>query len=160
MKTFSFKMSHSAFSRTIVTISGKPYIISLGILTILGVIIGIYVDIRYLILALIIVFIISPAVLSILYYSEGLKRISCLNVVNHSLVYDEDSVAIETYDDEDFPIRKVVIPYDKLGKMIIGSESVTFMLKERNDGFLWVPISAFENSWEFSEFFNALISKR
>lgn len=150
-----FKMGALNFLITTIFRFAWMWILSLSIFGLCGLIIGITVDVRWIIVGLMIVFIILPMIFAFLYYFYGLNRECYINTVKHSLDICEEGIEItlifedkEENENKNYE-RKVFFHYDAMQPFRINSKSVIIHFKRPYKGFIWIPSSAFdENSIE------------
>ncbi|MDE6753434.1 MAG: hypothetical protein K2J82_02360 [Muribaculaceae bacterium] len=142
-----FRMSGSTFIRLMIGRYGLPWIstavfLSLGIL-----ILAFTVDIRWLIVFLMILFLFIPLVAAFFYFQQGLKEITVLNTISHRLIFRQDEMKIECYNDpEDVPSFIKTLPYSDFSRYLIGGNYLMVPLKDSRRGFVWIPANAFSQN--------------
>ena len=118
-------------------------------------------DVRILICALIVVFIVVPMVVAILYINHSLSPDVAFNVLPHTLQLIDAGVELTVFkkkvSDEDAHDRQEdeecfnrIIPYSYFGKYVVGAECV--YLEIGKHGFMYLPLGAFKGPEEMSEF--------
>lgn len=180
----SFKMRSGRFLSEMIFRYGSWWLIGLSLTAVIGIVFGITVDLKWLIVSMMTIFIILPMVAMFIYYYFGLKREFYVNTVNHRVVVDnygitmrlefqsakEASSTISTNNavehlttapqDEDLTIcRDERFEYEMLKPYKIGSDSIIIPFADGRPGFLWIPVSAFDNSDEMSRMLEFIDSK-
>lgn len=154
-----FKMSKGEFARKMFQLWGVIPAALLSIVFILGVAAGLVLDIRYIIVSAMAVFILFPMVILFLYYYHGLNRDSYFNIVSHNLTFCDSGVKItmfftseseeseECKTDVEVETKEVTsfIKWDEIGKYRVYTDSVVYPVGKPVRGFIWLPLSAFEN---------------
>lgn len=123
------------------------------------------IDIRYLIVALMIIFIVCPMIMGFLYYYYGLGERCYFNVTDHDIELLENAVKIQMYfpeftdeekdggEESEKTYRCVdkYFDYDIFHRYYVRPNSIVFPLgSSRIDGFLWLPENAFGSSEIFA----------
>lgn len=172
MESDVFRMSRGKFAMTMARLYGTPWIAGAAILAAASAIIGTAHDIRWLIVALMIVMIIAPMALALLYFNHGLKPASVLNILPHSIAADDGCLTIRVFDkmpgekkcdeedeedDKKLPAVTAVreIPTASLKPYHVGMDSIVIPVDGKDGGFLWVPVSAFHSP----DGFNAMMDE-
>lgn len=152
-------MSRGAFLSAMTSYYGKRYLIAIAAAFVALMALGPALDIRFCVLALMVIFILLPMVVAMLYYFHGLKEGCYLNVADHTLAMTDTGVEVrmffrlrkeeseddETQDEEvndnepEYIERKVFIPFDDLGRYKVWKDSVTIEIRGGSGGFLWIP---------------------
>lgn len=106
---------------------------------------AIFFDYRFLILALIWIFIIIPFSVFFLFLIYGLQPLTTINKLNHRLNFLDDSVIVKFNDSEDEaetpnPIQDWKISNADVAKIKYGTDYVIFFFDGDRKGFLWLPI--------------------
>lgn len=154
------KMSRLEFCSVMLKLWGTKTIIFLLLLLAVSLILGICSDIKFFILTLMIIFIISPMILGFMYYYYGLGERCYFNVTEHTLEFTDYGIKVNMYfpvitesdDDAEIPEKCVVksIGYEFLHRYYVGRNCVIFPIgRKRIDGFLWVPETAYSSPEEF-----------
>lgn len=94
-----FRMGGGAFAAALVRNFGRGWIIAFAVIVCASILPGIFIDVRFLIIALMMVLIISPMMLVFLYYSYGLRRECFINTIPHTVSVEEDMVKVRMYTD-------------------------------------------------------------
>lgn len=146
-----FRMGGGAFATALVRNFGRRWIIAFAVIVIASVLPGIFIDVRFLIIALMVVLIVSPMMLVFLYYSYGLRKECFVNIIPHTVSVEEDSVKVKIYTDRDsedeneWKYREIFFPKGDFGKYRVDGDAVEFELGKPKRGFLWLPLSAYED---------------
>lgn len=144
-----FRMGGGAFAAALVRNFGRGWIIAFAVIVCASILPGIFIDVRFLIIALMMVLIISPMMLVFLYYSYGLRRECFINTIPHTVSVEEDMVKVRMYTDREsedesgWKYRELFFPKEDFGKYRIDGDAVEFELGKPKRGFLWLPLSAY-----------------
>lgn len=144
-----FRMGGGAFAAALVRNFGRGWIIAFAVIVCASILPGIFIDVRFLIIALMVVLIISPMMLVFLYYSYGLRRECFINTIPHTVLVEEDTVKVRIYtdreseDESEWKYRELFFPKEDFGKYKIDGDAVEFELGKPKRGFLWLPLSAY-----------------
>lgn len=164
-----FKMPHGIFIRTIIIQNGKKWILLSFLLILTGLILGVCIDYRFAVIALMIFFILLPVELLFIYLYYGFLENCYFNVTLHKILLLNTDIIIsmkwnkieetdnEKVEKEDM-VRDVIFNRNLFNDFIVLKDSVVFRMKS-NKGFLWLPVSAFENEVRFTEFVNEVLTK-
>lgn len=131
-------------------------------------------DVRYAILALMVVFLLAPMLMAILFFYYALAEDIVFNILPHTLEITKDGIGISLYEvvpeeekkseSAEPEYRKILerlIKYDNLGRYEAGMDNVVFpvtgiegrsKIKGEVSGYMYVASSAFTTSEEFKEF--------
>lgn len=145
-----FRMGRGALARTIFFRYGKTVMIVMSLLVIAGLVLGIAVDLRLMIISLMVMFLILPGALAMIYYYYGLRKGCCLNVTSHSVECGKDLLSVRIFEGDD-EIRREDIPYSSFGRYRVGKDGVTFSMTGDWEGFLWLPLHAYPDEEAFIE---------
>ncbi len=164
-----FKMSAVRFGRELVFRYAGIWMVTLLVIALAGLAAGVSVDFRWLIIALMIVFIVIPMLLFFFYYSYGLRRECYVNALPHSIIVSDNGITAEIVlpsrskaaeDDaskasanEDIKRVEEFFPYEIMSEFNIGLNSAIIPLRGKGKGFLWIPKYAFEKT---EDYFHAL----
>lgn len=143
---------------------GIPPIIILCAGFIVGIIVGVRFDIRYLIVSAMVIFIMLPMILIFMYYYYGLGANCHFNIVSHNIRLSDNGVEIikffPSFDEEgEFKIIKGFINYNDIGKYKVFEDSVVFPVGKPVNGFIWLPLSAFPDAGSFQTAVRAISSR-
>jgi len=172
-----FRISPLRFAALMSGIYGSGWLWLMIAFSVLAVVVGVSVDYRFFILAMMVVFIVMPMMLTVLYYRYGLKGECYVNVVSHKLLFEEgrlfvliepmpeysdetegrDSMQNEISDDavgngiceEDWKI--IEYKAENFGRYTVGSDYVVFPFVAPLKGFLYIPANAFDSDLSFAE---------
>lgn len=132
------------------------WILGLSVAGVAGLVLGITVDIRWLIVGLGVALIVCPMVFAFLYYYYGLRRECFVNTFTHRLLIGEDGItarlilkaADESETEEE--IRDEFFPYSSMTRFRIGSKSAIIPFRKPAKGFIWIPADAFVDEEELA----------
>lgn len=174
--TTIFKADKREFARLLFEMHGQGWLYGGAFLFIMALLLGVVIDYRLLILAVILVCLIAPALLLLLYYNYGMKGENFLNVLDHRIELYSDKLILflkvkgenEESGKEESEMSEPVnmnrasepaekewriyeYPYSCFGSYSVGKDYVVFPLKTPKEGFLYLPVSAFDDKVSFSE---------
>ena len=167
VSTELFKMKGGTFAIRMLSLYGKPWIIASVTILTAAILAAVFIDLRWGIIALMLIFIVTPGAFAFLYYYHAFLPVSVLNVIAHRIVFLNDKMIICTYpgsDDEATGENKeqeptcLPIDYADISGYHTGVDSVTIQLNDKSKGFIWLPISAFPESRLFMESMELVIS--
>ena len=162
-----FRIKGAAISRTMLMLYGYAWIAAAGCLLVPMILAGIFVDVRWIIVTLMAIFIVFPMLLAFLFFYYGLNRVSVINSTLHSLVFDNDGLSVSIYNKEDgsgagdkssakgevskgeekkprYELRsQTEIPYSAVKDYIVGVSDIILRTNLSGKGFLIIPLSAF-----------------
>lgn len=150
-----FKIPHSSILTYLLMREGFLILLFLGTLTLLSIVLSIFVDLRFIAIAFLIIAVITPMVIAYLYFYHALKPLISFNVLPHTVTKakgdllitirisfakneSSDSDTNKITERENLPkheegqFRKITIPIDTLGS------------PEEYKGKIYLPISGKE----------------
>ncbi len=171
-----FRMSRGDFARKMLRFWGLIPGIVLVTIFISGLAVGLFLDIRYLIVSAMAVFIVLPMVMMFLYYYHGLGKYCYFNIVDHNISIKKDCLEITMYFHEEEVndcgteecernseklIRESIlsINYRDILNYRVFSDSVIYPVGRPVAGFIWLPLSAFDDIDSFRKAVSLLSSK-
>ena len=111
------------------------------------------VDIRFIIVALMVLFIVIPMVISMLYFNYLLTVETRWSIVDKKIKAEKGKLFIEFEDGKSSPIT---IDKEEVSSVIVRSQYLLIELSVRRYQYLVVPVSAFDNKKQQEEFLAAL----
>lgn len=182
LETSEIKMSQSAFLNFLFLENGLIWgIIAIG--AIIGfVIASFFGGFRWLVVALMWLFIVIPMMMAYFYFFYGMKMPTAVNCIEHKITFRESSCQIiiphkkrenetnESDDNEPNDIKDIDgttsqkptiidLPYSSYKEMKLGAGCVYLLFHKPHEGFLWLPSSSFENGRKFNENLDGIISR-
>lgn len=170
--TSIFRISQSSILLFLLRKNAMWAVISTSVIIVMFAVLAIALaDVRYAILALMVVCIIAPMMLVMLYFYYALKPDIVFNILPHSLELTQDGIKITLFeckkDDGDLrneegkqeitkeepeyvAISEKFIRYDNLSGYEVGLNDVVFPIF--NSGYLFIPQKAFESGEFFKDF--------
>ncbi len=172
-----FKASGRSISRTMFMLYGKPWLIGTLLLVTPLIVLGCIHDLRWMIVALMAVFIVIPMVLAFLYLYYGMNKVSVINSTSHKFEFKDsgitsyiytlteiithsanpDNDSMDDMDKEEYSVvtrhdlrAKAEIPYSKIRGYVVGTSDITLHTEESGKGFLLVPLSVFPDRDRFT----------
>lgn len=171
-----FRMGKGEFARSLFLEKGLTAVCVLGILFLIGIFFGWLVDLRFLILSAMIIFIVTPMIIGYLYYYHALGKYYHFNVVDHNISLGDNGLLVRMY----FPVIKdldmvesesgikdwksckiieYTIRYSDFSGCDSDSKSALFHIGNPVKGFLWLPVSAFESLEKFNDTVNKITER-
>lgn len=174
MESKVYRMRGASFAVEMMFRYSGIWLLGLFVLALLGIILGVTVDLRILVVGLMVIFVVFPMVLAFLYYYFGLRKECFINTIPHSLLITDDGLTVrmffypdnkgqdgdvveessdnnESSDTDVIPqIREEFFSYSQMLPYRIGSKSVTIPLRSPAKGFIWIPADAFDDNAELA----------
>lgn len=168
MQTRIFRMGKGTLALHLLAMYAVPWLLVMAILAVVALLCAIFVDLRWGVVSLMLVFLILPMLLAFLYYYYGLQHFTAVNTVFHDLTVGDHGLIVTVYEkkvfngeeesgaisgESDFlyePLLTNQIPFDNISRIKVGMKSVTLPVKGK--GFIWIPASAFGNDRDFAGF--------
>ncbi len=165
-----FKMKSSSFILTIIGLYGKWWIIAITFVFFIALALGLAIDIRFLIISLMILFLITPMAIAMIFIVYGFRKDCSFNVANHRLHIEGENLEVEigedTSEDKDDEEMKIValcstvsFPLSSLLNYQVNKNYVIVRLRDKKKGFIYIPLDAFEgDSIKLQKFLKRLFS--
>lgn len=172
-----FKMKRRDFLLAMVAFYGKPWLATGCLLLLATLTASVFFDLRWAVVFLMLLFIVTPAMFAFLYYFHGLKPGCVANVIEHRITFEDTRLAVTLFKrvetDEGpepasaqtatppsqfLPASSFFVDYSSFLRFETGLNSVTFPLGDGRKGFLWVPASAFSAPGDFEKALGIVIS--
>ena len=170
IETECFKLSWQRFVLILLQQYGQNWIVAMTVIIFTAIFLGIFLDYRILLFAVILICLVLPGLLMLLYYNYGLTGKNYINVVNHRLIIKEDSINVLTYiplnedpdnsqtidseseeEEQENQLRDYSFQFQTLGRLIVGSAYVIYLFTDTSDGFLYLSVAAFKSKEEFNK---------
>lgn len=172
----AFRMSKGDFARKMARFWGLTPGLLLLLVFVFGLVAGMFLDIRYLIVSAMAVFILLPMVMMFLYYYHGLGKNCYFNIVDHNISINEGCLEITMYfpvvslatetdeesadaKDVETRVSKLTINYNDILNYRVFSDCVVYPVGKPMSGFVWLPLSAFNDADSFRNTVALLSSK-
>ena len=104
-------------------------------------ILAFFVDVRFIIVAMMVLFIVLPMVLALLYFYYGLSPEARWSIMEKTATLDEDGITLSFTDER---MKKHVIPWDDVRYIIIKDDACLLMLSGRRYTCLMLPSSVID----------------
>lgn len=145
-------MSGMQFAKGMLLLYGLPWM-GLTLLFAIGFLLAAaFIDLRWGIVFLMVVFIIAPLILFFFYIYHGFKRVTAINCVDHRVDFLKDKLVLTTLrkstegeEDTCEEISCLWIPYPEFRQIQVVSGGVCLGIDGRDEGFLWLPETAFSD---------------
>lgn len=175
-----FKANGATISRTMLMLYGKPWIAGALLFVAPLIILGCIHDTRWIIVALMAVFVVIPMALAFLYLYYGMNKVSVINSTSHKFEFKDSGIISYIYklsennsksenemqgnmESEDYKIEtrhdllaQTELPYSKIQRYVVGVDDVTLHTSDSGKGFLLVPLSAFPDKDRFTMAINLM----
>ncbi|MDE7180245.1 MAG: hypothetical protein K2N88_03505 [Muribaculaceae bacterium] len=178
-QTRVFRMGSGRFAVELLFRYSWIWILSLSFLAVVGIVLGITVDLRWMVIGLMVICIGLPMILAFLYYYYGLRRDCYVNYVSHRIVKGEDGLIMRVMlpdpapenvnntrrsggdptDEKRCRYRDEFFPYSSMGRFVTGSKSAIVPLRAPFKGFIWIPADAFGDEAHLASFLKMLDSE-
>lgn len=116
-----------------------------------------FLDIRFLLIALMLVFVVLPPMLFFVYFNYGLDPLNRYNVMEKTLVADTDGLLLHI--DERYGLKNRVIRIkwgDVRGRGVQAGCLLVYLHKRRGNKFIAVPLEAFATEQSLRSFITLL----
>ncbi|MBD5356472.1 MAG: hypothetical protein HDR88_09670 [Bacteroides sp.] len=164
VSTEIFKINRTSICRTMLMLYSKPWLAAIAVVLCPLIILGICIDLRWLIVALMVVFIIIPLILAFAFFYYGLNPVSVINSTYHSLEFETGQIAATLYnapppsgnknktgendskEKPDYEVRsQAKIDYSDVSDFVVGISDIILRTKFSGKGFLLIPLTAFRD---------------
>jgi hypothetical protein len=162
-----FKMGGVNFARTMIYRYAAKWLVCVYVVAIVGLILGVAVDLHIFIAGMMIIFIILPGILATFYYTHGLRRECYVNVLRHKLITCEYGITARIYFEEKEEERTEngeqrteekklehfkdeFFSFDEMKSIERNVHACMVMLKKPLSGFLWIPEKAYKDPEEYN----------
>ncbi len=151
-----FRADRRRFAMLLMERHGQAWMLGGFFLFIVALILGFAVDYRLFILAILLVCLIAPALLLLLYYNYGLKGDNFLNILDHRIEIAENSLLLYLQvkgeeEDEKEEWRCYDYHFSSFSNYTVGKDYVIFPMVKPKEGFIYLPVEAFNDQEDFSE---------
>ncbi|MDE7403300.1 MAG: hypothetical protein K2M87_07815 [Muribaculaceae bacterium] len=155
--------------------------LALSLIGVAGLVLGIAIDVRWLLGALLVLFVVAPLLIMFLYFAIATRNGNSVNTTNHYFTVknsglecvillpplkdnvsdstSSDANVSEENHDTELEKRSVMFEYNRLAPFRIGSDAVIIPLKKPEKGFLWIPADAFPEPADMTEMLQLLDQK-
>ena len=161
MITREIKMPAKKMLSELFLIYGWPWFTGAIIGIVLFVVLGLLLDVRFFMVALIWIFLFVPLVVAFLYFFYGMEPLTTFNVIDHRLEFKENEIEIsmpqkkEIEDDETKASEKrYIVSMKDFRQLKSGSDHVLLFFQKQ--GWIWLPVNAFDSIEDFRSVLNAL----
>lgn len=150
--SLTFKMSSASFVKEMIFRYGGIWLGTLSMLAVAGIALGIAIDLRWLIIALMVIFLLMPMAVAFIYYYYGLRKECYVNTVPHKLILTSDGLTarmfFSNYDEnnseqDNIRTRDEHFPFSQMHPYRIGNDSAIIPLRTPLKGFIWIPLKAY-----------------
>lgn len=168
LETEIFRMGNRNFAFHMVSLYGKPWLVGSVILVALSTVFALTIDLRWAIIALIILFLVTPALLMFLYFFYGLNPVSAINVIDHRIRISDKGIEIDlfqTFLDEESGKEALRLSstqnfaFESLEETVTGLSSIIMSLRRPGKGFLWLPAHSYASPEDFAQAAKMIIEK-
>ena len=135
--------------------NGIPWLILAFAGILIFIVLGLVLDLRFFVLALIWVFLVIPLLVAFLYFFYGMQPLTAFNTIPHKILFDSSELRIQiipyeeekdTYEEEEIQtgnhVKDYVVFNNELKEIKSGGNYVILFFK--NKGWLWLPLYAFD----------------
>lgn len=178
--TARFRVPASAMASMLFTSHGVPWLVGAALVVAALVAAGAAFDVRFYMIALMVVLIIVPMAGAFLYLNHGLRQATALNTVDHRLVLTPEGLEVTVFPPrviEDTTVfdlravreappvsrqgpRRVVFSYGELQPYSVGLTEVRLPVgRHREKGMIVIPVSAFRCAGDMRLFTDSLAGR-
>lgn len=145
-----------SFLKILLLKDGMTAMIVCGVILVAGILLGILVNYYILIAALMFLFVVIPGVMMFLYFSNSLRSLTILNTTPHILTLTQDGAEILLAETG----RKIALSRNELAGYYVYGDAVIITSRDKKAGWLWLPLSAFDDQDEMRWFLNELTGNK
>lgn len=166
--TLPFRMGAFRFAMALLARGGRPYIAVLAVLFTACAVLSFAADMRWGIVALMLVFTVSPMVLAFLYFSNALYPVTCTNTALHNVAFTQDGLQISVMyaagakgeeERQGEGICSVVrVASGRVASLEAGIDGIFLNLSGGGKEFLWIPQDAFDDKAGFEKAVETAVS--
>lgn len=152
VETALHAMSRGAMLRVLFMLYGRRFVVAAAIPAAACVVASMVWDLRWLIVALMIIFLFIPLAMAMLYFNYGFKPECFVNVLQHSVKITTSSVRVRAMvttpdenDEGDCEVREVnyAFGYDMSNPYRTTGDALIVNVQSPSSGFLYIPYTAF-----------------
>ncbi len=167
IKTNVLRMSKTVFFKEMLKLYGAPWILVFLLILITAAVLSVIHDLRWIIVALMIVCITAPMMLAFFYIFHGMKPLTVINSLPHTLSFEDDGITAtllsqhkneETNETEYTELSRRFLPYSEIRSYKSGVTSIILPFEKGDKGFIWLPVSAFDEENGLLDAMNKVIS--
>ena len=165
--TVRFKVPPGRMMWEMISRFGTLWISILACILLLGIMVSFF-DVRFLIVALMVIFIIIPMLMAMFYLNYGLREECFVNSVPHTLRHTGGgleatlvftSPSEEGEDETVDKVRRMSFTYDEISSLSVGGSDTVALLRKPLRGFIVIPRSAFAVEDDYYTFTRVLREK-
>lgn len=163
MESKEYRMGSGRFASELLFRYGGWWLLLLSMTAVAGIVLGICLDLRWMVVGLMTVFVVIPMVLAFLYYYYGLRRECFVNTIPHKIDVSEDGITVllrisasvqsessdtdslQENNDAELEYRREFFPFSAMSPYRIGNNSVIIPFRSPAKGFLWIPADAYDD---------------
>lgn len=152
-----FRMTKGNFVREMLKLHGTPWVWASACVLLPAMALSIFYDVRWFVVALMIVFLLIPMAFAFFYIYYGFAPVTVLNVLPHAVEFSSSGLWTVIYngvnpESEDFrEIDRIQMAPEQIGAYSIGLTSLIVRHRNASDGFLWIPFSIFSSPSSMAE---------
>lgn len=127
----------------------------IGIVTF--VVLGVTVNLKFLILALIWVFLFWPLMVAFLYFFYGMRPLTAFNSISHTVSFSPEEVTVQIHEEDpenSEPGKEFKVAATRFQKVKTGADAMILFFGD--EGWLWIPLSAFDSIDDFKKILQML----
>lgn len=163
MESKEYRMGSGRFASELLFRYGGWWLLLLSMTAVAGIVLGICMDLRWMVVGLMTVFVVIPMALAFLYYYYGFRRECFVNTIPHKIDVSADGITVllrisapertESADPDSFSenvdagpqYRREFFPFSAMSSYRIGNNSVIIPFRSPAKGFLWIPADAYDD---------------
>lgn len=147
-------MPRGAMLRVLLMRHAFWWMFALGIAVVGVMSLGVFEDLRFLVVALMLVCLVVPMTAAMLYIFYGMAPATTLNMTLHKVKFTSEEICVEILERDEknsdlVPVRNVAINYDDVKGYALWGAGIVLLVKGRDGGELYIPYSSF---WDVRDF--------
>lgn len=158
IETLEIKMPSKKMLSILFLQYGMPWMVTAIVGLAIFIVLGFLIDFRFFMLALIWLFLILPLVIAFLYFFYGMNPLTAFNSLPHKILFSDSEIKVrirENIQEETEPEYKdYTLKKEQFSRYKTGADYVLLFFKQK--GWLWLPVSGFENITQFKNVLKGL----
>lgn len=137
---------------------GMPWMVIAIVGLAVFIVLGFLIDFRFFMLALIWLFLILPLVIAFLYFFYGMNPLTAFNSLPHKILFSDSEIKVRirenTQEETEPEYKDYTLKKEHFSRYKTGADYVLLFFKQK--GWLWLPVSGFENITQFKNVLKGL----
>lgn len=162
IETSEIKLTPKKMFSFLFLLNGKIWILIALSGVVIFTVLGIAIDPRFFVLALIWVFLVIPMLTAFLYFFYGMKPLTAFNLIEHNVLFTDKEIQLnfprkENEENRTSDLKEYKIPNSDFESIKTGPDYI--IVNFRNQGWMWLPLEAFTSIDELNKVVGIITSK-